>query len=47
MIHSRFKNNRGKYLHETCPWLTYRDKISSHEELLDKDESVSIHQGIF
>ena len=44
MIYSRFNNSRGKYLHETCPRVTYSDKISLHEELLDEDESDSIHQ---
>ena len=46
MIHRRFNNNRGKYLHETYPQLIYSDKTSSYEELLDKDESVSIHEGL-
>ena len=47
IIHSRFNNNRGKYFNETCPRLAYSDKASSYEELLDKDKSVSIHQGLF
>ena len=46
MIHRRFNNNRGKYLHKINPQLIYSDKTSSYEELLDKDESVSIHEGL-
>ena len=47
MIHIRFNNNRSKDLHETCPRLIFCDKASSYEELLYKDELVSIHQGLF
>ena len=47
IIHSRFNNNRGKYLPETCLWLIYSDKTSLYEELLNKFESISIHQGLF
>ena len=43
MLHSRCNNNKIKYLHERCLRLTYCDKTSSYEELLEKDGSVSIH----
>ena len=43
MLHSRCNNNKIKHLHERCLRLTYCDKTSSYEELLEKDESVSIH----
>ena len=42
MIHSRFNNGKGKYFNETCLQL-YSDKTSLYEEVLDEDESVSIH----
>ena len=43
MLHSRCNNNKIKHLHERCLRLTYCDKTSSYEELLEKDGSVSIH----
>jgi len=43
MLHSRYNNNKIKHLHERCLRLTYCDKKSSYEELLEKDSSVSIH----
>ena len=43
MLHSRCNNNKIKHLHERCLKLTYCDKASSYEELLEKDGSVSIH----
>ena len=43
MLHSCCNNNKIKHLHETCLRLTYCDKTSSYEELLEKDGSVSIH----
>ena len=43
MLHSR-KNNKINFLHERCLRLIYSDKKSSYEEnLLEKDNSVSIH----
>ena len=36
-------NNKIKHLHERCLRLTYSDKKSSYEKLLEKDGSVSIH----
>ena len=47
MLHSRCNNNKIKHLHERCLRLTYCDKTSSYEELLEKDGSVSIrHRNI-
>ena len=43
MLHSRSNNNKIKHLHERCLRLTYCDKTSSYEELLEKDGSVSIY----
>ena len=43
MLHSRQKNNKIKHLHERCLSLIHSDKLSSYEELLEKDGSVSIH----
>ena len=43
MLHSRCNNNKIKHLHERSLRLFYCDKNSSHEELLEKDASVSIH----
>ena len=43
MLHSRCNNNKIKHLHERCLRLTYCDKTSSYEELLEKDGAVSIH----
>ena len=34
-----------KHLYERCLRLTYCDKNSPYEELLEKDGSVSIHHG--
>ena len=43
MLHSR-KNNKINFLHERCLRLIYSDKKSSYEEnILEKDNSVSIH----
>ena len=44
MLHSRKNNNKIKHLHELCLGLIYSDKNSSYENLLEKDNSVSIHQ---
>ena len=43
MLHSRQNNNKIKHLHERCPRLIHDDKLSSYEEHLEKDGSVSIH----
>ena len=43
MLHSRCNNNKIKHLHERCLRLIYCDKNSSYEELLEKDQSDSIH----
>ena len=42
-LHSRKNNNKIKHLHELCLRLIYSDKKSSYENLLEKDNSVSIH----
>ena len=44
MDHSRKLNNKINRLHKRCLWLIYSDRISSYEEVLDKDNSVPIHQ---
>ena len=43
MCHSRSMNSRINRLHETCLRIMYSDKSSSFEELLQKDEFVTIH----
>ena len=43
MLHSRQNNNKIKHLHERCLRLIHNDKLSSYEEVLEKDGSVSIH----
>ena len=45
MCHSRGLNNKINRLHERCLRLTYNDKQLNFEELLEKDDSVSIHIG--
>ena len=40
---SRKNNNKIKHLHERCLRLIHSDKKSSYENLLEKDNSVSIH----
>ena len=47
MLHSRQNNNKIKHLHERCLRLIHNDKLSSYEELLEKNLSVSIHNSIF
>ena len=32
-----------EYLYETCPQFIQNDKLSSYEELVEKDGSVSVH----
>ena len=43
MLQSRQNNKKIKHLHERCLRLIQNDKLSSYEELLEKDGSVSIH----
>ena len=43
MRHNRTYNNKINRLHERCLRLIYNDKRSSLEDLLEKDNSVSIH----
>ena len=45
MFHSRCLNNKINRLHERCLRMIYNDKISNFEELLNKDNSVSIHHN--
>ena len=42
MLHSRRNSNKIKHLHERCLRLTYYDKLSYYEKLLEKDGSVSM-----
>ena len=44
MYHSRSMNSRINRLHETCLRIICSDKSSSFEELLQKGESVTIHE---
>ena len=44
MFHSRGKNNTINRLHERYLRLIYSDKISDFIELLENDDSVSIHK---
>ena len=43
MCHDRTHNNKINRLHERCLRLIHNDKRSSFEDLLEKDNSVSIH----
>ena len=43
MFHSRTLNNRINRLHERALRLTYKNEIKNFQELLDKDNSVTIH----
>ena len=43
MCHSRALNNKINRLHERCLRIIYNDKTSTFKELLEKDNSVSIH----
>ena len=43
MFHSRRLNNKINSIHERALRITYQDHISTFEELLNKDNSVSIH----
>ena len=44
MFHSRLINNKINRLHERCLRIVYSDKKSTFEELLEKDNTVSVHQ---
>ena len=43
MLHSRSNNNKIKHLHERCLRIVYQDKQSFYENLLVKDDTVSMH----
>ena len=45
MFHSRCLNNKINRLHERCLKMIYNDTISSLEELLSKDNSVTIRHN--
>ena len=45
MFHSRCLNNKINRLHGRCLRMTYNDKISNFEELLNEDNSVSVHHN--
>ena len=43
MFHSRGLNNKINCIHERTLRITYKDKSSTFQGLLEKDDSVSIH----
>ena len=43
MFHSRGLNNKINRIHERALRITFDDKSSTFQELLDKDSSVTIH----
>ena len=43
MFHSRELNNKINRIHESSLRLVYSDKISTFQELLDKDKSVFVY----
>ena len=43
MLHSHKNNNKIKHLHKQCLRLIYSDRKSSYANLLEKDNSVSLH----
>ena len=45
MFNKRSLNNKINRLHERCLRIIYNDKHSNFEELLNKDNSVSIHHN--
>ena len=47
MFHSRALNNKINSIHERALRITYNDSKSTFEELLNKDNSVSIHHRNF
>ena len=46
MLHSRQNSNKIKHLHERCLGFIHNDKLSSYEELLEKDGLVLVHHKI-
>ena len=44
MFHSRLINYKINRLHERCLCIVYSDSQSTFEELLEKDNTVSVHQ---
>ena len=47
MFHSRLVNNKINRLHERCLRIVHSDNQSAFEELLEKDNTVSVHQRNF
>ena len=45
MFHNRSLNSKINRLHERCLRIIYKDKYSNFEELLNKDNSVSLHHN--
>ena len=43
MFHSRSLNNKSNRFHERCLAISYRDKYSNFEEMLNKVNSLSVH----
>ena len=43
MFHSRTLNNKTNRLHERCLCIIYNDNTSSFTDLLEKENSVSVH----
>ena len=43
MFHGRIRNKKNNHLHERALRLVYNDYISSFEDLLERDKSVTIH----
>ena len=43
MLYGRNLNNKINRLHERCLWIIYNDKKSNFEQLVENDNSVSIH----
>ena len=43
MFHSRKSNNKINFLHERALRMIYNDRISSFQDLLDKDNSFTVH----
>ena len=43
MFHSRKSNNKINLLHERALRMIYNDRISSFQDLLDKDNSFTVH----
>ena len=43
MFHSRRLNNKINCIHERALRITYKDKSSTFQELLEKDNSIEIH----